>query len=378
MPTNGVDYLVDWYAVLGVPRDADTATINAAFRERAKLYHPDRYAHLAPEFQTTAEHRVKVFTEAHRILMDAVKRQEFDSTLASWTGSLSKDGTPIMTLGKKHPSALRLLEDPGNERMQQFDKQARMLSGYNESVFRIIEQQVDNAKARGEIPSPELVEAYRAALHQKDTYLTVREEALAEVIGMELPESRLLERGEVITASLETHRKEIPLKLASGLVALNEQGKIRLLGPGGTETKPDADMLANLQHKALERFEHHAERLREASLERAKVIKKRLAQLNIRYTPPEQDIEPQLILILILGEDRVAFCCVWENGKVQIMNEPPQGLDSIMNWERIIPIGWSRIEVTLEPDLDTQEVIGEVLERHFSRFALSVDDDNDI
>lgn len=63
----------DYYEVLGVSRDADTETIERAFRKLARQYHPDRNIG-DPE----AEARFKECTEAHDILTDDGKRERYD------------------------------------------------------------------------------------------------------------------------------------------------------------------------------------------------------------------------------------------------------------------------------------------------------------
>jgi len=52
----------DYYAILGVPRDADEQTIKRAFRKLAFEYHPDR--NKAPG----AEERFKEISEAYAVL----------------------------------------------------------------------------------------------------------------------------------------------------------------------------------------------------------------------------------------------------------------------------------------------------------------------
>ncbi len=46
-----------WHQVLGVARDADRTTIEAAYRARLDEYLPDRVAHLPPDVQALARAR---------------------------------------------------------------------------------------------------------------------------------------------------------------------------------------------------------------------------------------------------------------------------------------------------------------------------------
>lgn len=63
----------DYYAILGVPRDADAKTIKSAFRKLALQYHPDR--NQDPE----AEDRFKAIAEAYAVLSDPEKRAAYDT-----------------------------------------------------------------------------------------------------------------------------------------------------------------------------------------------------------------------------------------------------------------------------------------------------------
>lgn len=53
------------YEVLGVPPGSDTATVRAAYIKLVKQYHPDKVAHLAPEFRALAEERTKEINAAY-------------------------------------------------------------------------------------------------------------------------------------------------------------------------------------------------------------------------------------------------------------------------------------------------------------------------
>ena len=70
----------DYYAILGLPRTATAAEIDAAFRSLAMQCHPDRRPE-EEEQGATAE--FKLATEAHETLSDAAKRREYDRAMRS-------------------------------------------------------------------------------------------------------------------------------------------------------------------------------------------------------------------------------------------------------------------------------------------------------
>ena len=72
----GQDWLEkDFYASLGVSKDADAAAIKKAYRKLARQYHPDQNAGDAK-----AESRFKEIGEAYAVLSDPEKRRNYDAT----------------------------------------------------------------------------------------------------------------------------------------------------------------------------------------------------------------------------------------------------------------------------------------------------------
>jgi len=64
----------NYYDILGVSEDADEAEIKKAYRKLAMKYHPDRN-----KGNKEAEEKFKEINEAHEVLSDSVKKQQYDA-----------------------------------------------------------------------------------------------------------------------------------------------------------------------------------------------------------------------------------------------------------------------------------------------------------
>lgn len=69
----------DYYATLGVARDASPEDIKKAFRKLAREYHPD-----VAKNKATAETKFKEINEANEVLSDPEKRRKYDRLGARW------------------------------------------------------------------------------------------------------------------------------------------------------------------------------------------------------------------------------------------------------------------------------------------------------
>jgi len=65
------------YAVLGVSREIDEASLRATYKQLAREWHPDRHQ----EGREQAEQRFQEISEAFQILSDEVKRRAYDTEL---------------------------------------------------------------------------------------------------------------------------------------------------------------------------------------------------------------------------------------------------------------------------------------------------------
>ncbi|HID32908.1 MAG TPA: J domain-containing protein [bacterium (Candidatus Stahlbacteria)] len=70
----------NYYAILGVPKNATMGEIRRAYLRLARELHPDRI--LDPKKKDEAQERFSQVTMAYRILSDAEKRREYDRRLS--------------------------------------------------------------------------------------------------------------------------------------------------------------------------------------------------------------------------------------------------------------------------------------------------------
>lgn len=77
----------DFYAILGVSKDADDAEIKKAYRKLARKYHPD-----TNPGDAAAEQKFKDISEANSVLSDPEQRQQYDAIRAMGSGARFTSG----------------------------------------------------------------------------------------------------------------------------------------------------------------------------------------------------------------------------------------------------------------------------------------------
>ncbi len=83
----------NFYAILGVPRQADDAELKKAYRKLARMYHPDKNPG-----DKASEERFKEINEAYAVLSDADKRAQYDR-FGTVAGPASQGGPGDMGFG---------------------------------------------------------------------------------------------------------------------------------------------------------------------------------------------------------------------------------------------------------------------------------------
>src|SRR5438128_6890488 len=81
---------LDYYAVLGLGRDATTEEVKAVYRQLARAFHPDANADAAKAEDFAAAEHFKKITEAYTVLSDPEKRALYDHWGESWREAKKK------------------------------------------------------------------------------------------------------------------------------------------------------------------------------------------------------------------------------------------------------------------------------------------------
>jgi curved DNA-binding protein CbpA len=90
-----------FYEELGVARDANAAAIKHAFKEHAKVYHPDKNP---PDKQAWAHEQMSRFNFIMQTLLNPATRREYDDLVKKY------EETPVMSRPRRRPHEQNAIE----------------------------------------------------------------------------------------------------------------------------------------------------------------------------------------------------------------------------------------------------------------------------
>lgn len=357
-------YIVDYYAVLEISPGANANEIQAAYHKQQKEWHPDKYSILARQMHEKATQRSAVINEAYRILGDSESRKTYDLKLTDWKGPISKDGTPIITLGQ-YEGFGNLFSEVNNEEQAQLDKTIRQMSGYSPETLSFMETAI-----KADPDNLSLRQAYSSALAQKSLYLRVKEGLFREHIGMGLEEDISDGYLELTQGRVQKWREE-KMEEARKIRFSLEVGS-RLALPGG-EDIPREDLI-NLTSEKLQAFEEDISVL---ARQRADVAKKQLEHLPLTYWPEGQVRLPK-VAAGIVADNKIRWFgfylegdSVKEDSSIPV-NQLPETFEKESLLQSVIPFqsligkeGFSIFTINYVEGLDLRSTLEYALEQHF-------------
>lgn len=368
----GIDYLVDRYAILGVEHTASADEIEAAFRTKIKQWHPDRLQGLAPTLVAQAEHQSNLLNETHEILGNSETRAAFDAKLADWKKPISKDGHSIVDLSSSAFSFSALLgslsEDPA-EREAYAKKTAKQFSNFDEATFDLVQEQMKLAAEA----SPALQRAYAAQVEVRDLYLTLLEDFLREDLGVRGSTGResglrYIEQVQEELAAIQTEAMSV---LQTQVLLLATGGQALLPAPeknSGAELVA-AEVLRHYEEKFSAHFEHRAVQLQEIAKERQKLLEERFKAAGITYH--SATVEYTSKLIMEFKKDGKIFArqlFIIDGTKLSAAGVSDfSNLDDPVEAEKLIKGGYTIVSFALVPDIEFQSQLLRVAELHVEK-----------
>lgn len=289
-PIEDVDYAVDYYAVIGVPRDADDGAIAAAIKRQRVLNHTDRYETLAPWARQRADAEMRLLARAEERLTDPVKRARQDELLASGL-PVSADGTPIIVPGRGS-FTLRALagEDIEGTLAAELEQAVRTYGGADPDYIAELEERIAAAPER----DPVLLARYAKALERQEMELVAEEVLLRLTMGLDASDRRpATVAGHLEAASSLVDEGRARLDGQLGQVAGLLEGGARLALPAGEgDGEPVTLDRAEVEERAglvAARYDALGERVRENAARRAVLMEKRLDLLALDYAGGRRD-----------------------------------------------------------------------------------------
>lgn len=314
IPREGVDYIIDFYAIADIDREIAQENIHRSINSRLMEYHPDRVSGTAEEFQATAERMTIMLNRARIILEDPQKREEYDDILGSWEGPISKNGTPMYDV---RASQLRELQAKSSDELhahieQQTEGVAALL-GYSPEIIPKLRNRLRKFKdINPDDPDiDELVRELLDAISLEDSMLADKEVMYREVLGLgqlsgsaglpgprylELTQQQLEEAAEV-QADKEVDRLQLEAgKIATRLLLLEhvDDSAQKMPEDPTTELIPRESIRQNLQQ--------HIDKALEIGKARIELIEEIIENIPLIY--PELEIQAK-------NTDKLIICIDW-------------------------------------------------------------------
>jgi len=375
-PREGIDYIVDLYAVVGAEKDVESAELKSLLNERTREYHPDRLEGLAPEFQSRGERMAILLNRARNILLDPQRRAEYDAILKEWDGPISDNGTPVISIDSYTKAVATNLSPDEIEASfaSQRNKLVGMI-GYKPGRLKLLERVI--TQTPGELPD-DLREEYEEALLETDRVLAIQEAERAKLLGIDIEKRRYeakLGYGTFVAGEIETSRATEQERLH--MIALGKvPTRLALLAGEVASGVYDSNNLpARPEDVQLPPyFDLQAEKVRELAKEREEILERRLANFKVEYPFAELQTNGfDTVMVGILMNDTTTWLCAHydeESGGVSTIDINQQTREALDNgqFEKVITAGKNVLTFVPLEQIDLRTLIDEALNKHFNKY----------
>jgi len=377
-PREGVDYVIDLYALTGVPNDVAPDDLKTLLNQRALEYYPDRLEGLAPEFRQRGEHMARLLNRARRVLLDDTSRAEYDQILSEWKGAISTDGTPIINVdtylqGEMASKSPEEIEDIFGK---QKDKLEGML-GFSPSRLGFLERMVQQS---GDNVPEDLRIEYEAGLLEYDRVLAIQEAERSRLLGIDVKKRRYeasFDYGDKVAVEIEVARVTKQAELEA-LTVGSFSTRLALLAGEDTTSGDDTLPVTPLVLKLPAFFDQQSGKVHEIAKERESILLRRLANFEPEFPEPEiqQEAKPDFVIGII--DDTTTWIAMHydsESDSANSINLDEQ-INSLLesgNIPEVIQRGFNVITFKQMEQIDLFTVINAAIDKYLSKYGLKSD-----
>lgn len=296
-PEEGIDYLIDYYAVLDLPHTASAEEVSERVRRIVKQNHPDRLHGMDESLVAQGERKTELANRAKQILGDENNRHEYDEIFAQWDGLVSLNGGPVDSPDVWEARMARKMSHVQLE--QSFETGRQKIEeavGYSAKRLAMLRKFVDGSE--GDVEQ-DVRDEYDAALLAQDKALSIEQAQRSANLGMG-DEVQVVGFGfaEAIEPKIKQGR-EASMRKAHEIEAANVKGRLALMAGAGVEPIVTSTELTRTQAELPDWFDAQAEKVCEIAARREKLLHERLANMTLTY--PEMEMQQEARDKFILG-----------------------------------------------------------------------------
>jgi hypothetical protein len=302
-PIEGVDFIIDYYAILDIPRDSSKEDIQKALRDNRVQWHPDRMMQLSPEIKKQAEHKNELFGKSEDVLLSSDFKPLYDERLEGFEEKLiSKDGRAIVDITKKRVGLDYLLSGEVADDSELIDR-AKQMCGHDEESLANLKTlyEADNN-------NPVIKQLYKKGLTTKLTYVSQLENlawARAGVANQE-PVDGLLFYAEDYSKKVEDTiekvvREDIPAGLENRLLA-HGTGVTSLLTFDGYEAAQGNEVSGIVRDRIVENFTDRCGSIRDIAQKKQEIIEELIHLTDYEYLQKSEHPTDKVDIYVSRGE----------------------------------------------------------------------------
>lgn len=315
----GVDYIFDRYAYLGLEIGADRKTIERVIRDRRAGLHPDRLIHVDEDIKKQADAKRDKIDKCAAILLNDELRPLYDERLKEFYARdarmVSTEGHPIINLAAERFSIDMLLSQDIPDTAV-LELKIREMTQFDEKKFAEVKT------LYGAMPgNAQVGKIYKDALTTKLIYLELLEDTAWAKIGYtrktqkadghvlfasdytEKVEAELTRvSGEVIEDAVRQRNEALRIGVAAPLLLLEDQreGVARSVQPRAM----DEETQEKIKNQARRNFEIRADYVREVARMKQEVLQELVTLAEVQELSPRDETDPEYEIYLVQPDAR--------------------------------------------------------------------------